>query len=236
MTHATPRHPASRCLAGRRRLLKARPPGGQPTRKSTRNASASCLALLGRPPPALESPPSRRAANAQIHTQRPKAGWESGAVPLEPEACAVGMRIASREAPRIPSPYGSGFPAAAGAIEVHASHAAAEGRAACMPHATPRHPASRCLAGRRRLLKARPPGGQPTRPTARSGRRPRRVHSTRNASPPTRLGSTPRRAAAGRSPAAATVARRCDRPAVRRTLGVRRDGPRLSGPWMARQP
>ncbi len=38
-----------------------------------RNASASCLALLGRPPPAPESPPSRRAANAPPGTQRPTA-------------------------------------------------------------------------------------------------------------------------------------------------------------------
>jgi hypothetical protein len=50
------------------------------------------------------------------------------------------------------------------------------------------------------------------------------------------LRSARRSRASGRRSAAATVARRCDRAAVRRTLGVRRDGPRLSGPWMARQP
>jgi len=44
-----------------------------------------------------------------------------------------------------------------------------------------------------------------------------------------------RRSEAAAPEAAATVARRCDRPAVRRTLGVRRDGPSLRGPWMAPQ-
>ena len=171
-----------------------------------------------------------------------------------------GMRLGSEEAARIPSPYGSGFPAAAGTICLGAPHAAAKGRAACMTHAKPPLPASLCLAGRRRLPIARHPGGQPTARSARSGQRPRRVH------PPTRFGATPRRPAACRSPAAATVAWRCDhagpslRGAIFRAgtslracfglrearlegepsqvethLGCVSDLPSLRGPWMAPQ-
>ena len=70
---------------------------------------------------------------------------------------------------------------------------------------------------------------------ARSGRRPRRVRGGTTVRDRRYKGGS-RQSEPAAACAAATVARRCDRPAVRRTLGVRRDGPRLSGPWMARQP
>jgi hypothetical protein len=111
------------------------------------------------------------------------------------------------------------------------SHAAAAGRVAC-----------RRVRGGHGRPEVRPPG-RPANPW-RSPRRPKAVgamdglvfapaHPFGPASAFGRLGEAEPPAAAC---AAATVARRCDRLAVRRTLGVRRDGPRLSGPWMARQP
>jgi len=65
---------------------------------------------------------------------------------------------------------------------------------------------------------------------ARSGRRPRRVPA---------LAQTDRRRGeplSRRRSAAATAARRCGRSPGWSHLGCDHAGPRLSGPWMARQP
>jgi len=73
--------------------------GRRPRRvPDTRKASASCVALLGRPPPALEGPPSRRAATRHIRTQRPKAApraWPhrgSGRRLVDPPRAAAPLR------------------------------------------------------------------------------------------------------------------------------------------------
>ena len=104
-------------------------------------------------------------------------------------------------------------------------HAAAEGRAACLPHGNPRLHASVSLAGRRRLAKARRPGGQPYQGPARSGRRPRRVQKPRG--PPFPVG--PARSLAIRRPGGPPLPARAH-------LGCARGWRRLPGPWMARQP
>jgi len=66
------RVPQPRCGHGR---LEGRPPG-RPAMPCARTASASCLALLSRPPPALEGPPSRRAASRRFARsgRRPRCG------------------------------------------------------------------------------------------------------------------------------------------------------------------
>ena len=135
----------------------------------------------------------RMNAGASRRTRRPcwpgselNAGM--AAVSLKPEARAEGDAGDVGNGARIPSPHGSGFPAAVDRDPFTTPRASPHaGGAVCIP-------------------------------------------------PRTRRGSTPRRAAACRSPAAATVARRCDRPPGWSHLGCDHAGPRLPGPWMARQP
>ena len=75
--------------------------GRRPRRvDAIRKASASCLALLRRPPPALESPPSRRAAKRNAGTQRPKAAPRASR--SAPQACrgSTPRRAATPPQPR----------------------------------------------------------------------------------------------------------------------------------------
>jgi len=73
-----------------------------------RKASASCVALLGRPP-AHESPPSRRAINTQLSTQRPKAA------PRAPPTCLPRLGTTPRRA-------AAGRRSAAATVARRASH------------------------------------------------------------------------------------------------------------------
>jgi hypothetical protein len=86
-----------------------------------RKASASCLALLGGPPPALDSPPSRRAANAIRRTQRPKAAPRASPPGvLRIDASSSRHAAAAQRRPRSPGWRPPGMRAAPLAAAPHA--------------------------------------------------------------------------------------------------------------------
>ena len=119
-----------------------------------------------------------------------------------------GMRLGSEEAARIPSPYGSGFPAAAGTICLGAPHAAAKGRAACIP---PRGSGRRLVDPPRAAAPLRPrsPGGATTPGQACGGLSFAPAHPCGPASAYARLAWRASHRPAGRTLAATTPGQAC---------------------------
>jgi hypothetical protein len=156
--------------------------------------------------PQLALRASRQRCRSASRTQRPQAAPRA-ALHVRHDGQRPPLQAAA--APRRPrSPGGATARPTGRTLAAATSGQACGGHGWGRVHVKPRHRASLCFAGLRRLLKGRLPGGH----------RRRQFHP-----------------AGSRRSAAATVARRCDRPPDWSHLGCDHVGPSLRGPWMAPQ-